>query len=134
MQISLDNQNFEDYKQNEDKKNEINTKIASRIQLFILIMDWDQVEKSDVIGKVELCTQHYQQRLINNQDSSKTSEKFSLVKEKNFKLDRENLLSKRVSIESQLILPNYSSQQQNWFDVFYRPNLPIWCTFQIKNY
>lgn len=100
-------------------KIQINNKIASRIQLILLIMDWDQVEKSDVLGKIELNTQHHQERLMNHQ----------------FQNNNDQFLGQKTRQQAETDLNERKQfQQQNWYDIFYRPNMPILCTFQIKHY
>lgn len=89
----------------------LNSKISSRIQFILLVMDWDQVEKNDVIGKIELNTQHHLQRLVNHQ------------------AQRNAYFGEQKQTETTLKTP-----QQSWFDIFTQPNVPILCTFQIKNY
>lgn len=101
----------------------LNPKVASRLQFVLLVMDWDQMEKNDVIGKIELNTQHHQKRLLS----------FQLQQNYNFK--KETVLESAVgqygassSVTDDKLFKN------NWFDIFYKPNFPILCTFQINSY
>ncbi|RNA02149.1 synaptotagmin-4 isoform X2 [Brachionus plicatilis] len=109
LQLSqpMDNASFEPESSEMEDKNDsvLSHQISSRIQFVFLVMDWDKVEKNDVIGKLELNTQHHLQRIIKNQS---------------------------INFDSNCQLKQMSSQ--NWFDIFYQPNQPILCTFQIKNY
>ncbi|CAF0708770.1 unnamed protein product [Brachionus calyciflorus] len=111
LQLSQPLENVSYEHETSETRNEtlISQRISSRIQFIFLIMDWDKVEKSDVIGKIELNTQHHMQRLINHQtskyDPSKAEQSTSIL-----------------------------TSTQNWFDIFYHPNQPVLCTFQIKNY
>jgi hypothetical protein len=114
----LDNVAFETdfYISTETSSTSLNSKIASCIQFVILIMDLDQIEKNDVIGKVELNTQNHQKRLFtyqlqqNYNFNDKNSDKDNGNQNKNFQL------------------------KDNWFDVFYQPNFPILCSFQINSF
>ena len=97
----------------------LNAKIASRIQFIILVMDSDQIEKNDVIGKIALNTQHHQERLFTNQ----------LQQGMNFKKDTifENAATVQGGLDTRM-------PRNNWFDIFYKPDFPILCTFQINSY
>lgn len=68
LQLSqpLDNASYE---AETDAQTVLSQRISSRIQFILLVMDWDKVEKNDVIGKIELNTQSHVQRLINHQTS-----------------------------------------------------------------
>ena len=163
----------------------IDTKIASRIQFLLLVMDWDRVEKSDVIGKIELNTQHHQQKLIHFQSIEKNGclSIFDKIEKKTFftrksKLNKfmrlneietcvdddddhdvddddeednsifnQKLRKRRNTNESeshlystitannkQIETTSMASRQHNWYDIFYEPNVPIICTFQIDNF
>ena len=116
---------------------EIDSKIASRIQFILLVMDWDQVEKSDVLGKIELNTQHHQQRLLsfqsmqdNNNSNATTSSSLGAKHIINTNTNSDVMMETKVDAETDLA----KLKQQNWYDIFYQPNLPILCTFQIDNY
>lgn len=151
----------------------IDTKIASRIQFLLLVMDWDRVEKSDVIGKIELNTQHHQQKLIHFQSIEKNGclSIFDKIEKKTFftrkpKLNKfmrlneietcvddddneednsifnQKLRKRRNTNESESHLystntannKQMASRQHNWYDIFYEPNVPIICTYQIDNF
>lgn len=110
LQLSqpMDNASFEPESSEIEGKNDtkLSYQISSRIQFVLLVMDWDKVEKNDVIGKLELNTQHHVQRIIHKQ---------------NLNIDSPNFDPSQLS-------------SQNWFDIFHQTNQPIICTFQIKNY
>jgi len=182
----------------------VDSKIASRIQFVLLVMDWDRVEKSDVIGKIELSTQHRQQKLFHIQtmenNSNTTTTNYSSFSidgsfrnvETNNKIDKPKFFRPRPKLnkfmrlneietcvddeedfnEENSIFNSNSSQQRyrkrrftnesespqhsisvnnnnsvhniqneslrqrqhNWYDIFYEPNVPIMCTYQIDNF
>jgi hypothetical protein len=170
----------------------IDTKIASRIQFLLLVMDWDRVEKSDVIGKIELNTQHHQQKLIHFQsiekngclssfpfltdvveeskiekktfftrkpklnkfmrlneietcvdddhdhdvDDEEENSNFNqkIRKRRNTNESESHLYSNNTANNKQIETTSMASRQHNWYDIFYEPNVPIACTFQIDNF
>lgn len=124
MQLShpMDNRCFDSSIEamSSEDTNVLDKKVSSRIQFILLVMDWDQVEKNDVIGKIELNTQNHLQRLINNQSQSNNTNASST--ESNNNKTEDNSKS------------GTHLNQQNWFDIFYQPGIPLLCTFQIKNY
>lgn len=116
---------------------DIDSRIASRIQFIILVMDWDQVEKSDVLGKIELNTQHHQQRLINCQylhNSDQYKSRNSYFHNDVFRFDEKETVLDENFNKSTTSNDSFKTKQQNWYDIFYQPNMPILCTLQIKNY
>ncbi len=201
----MDNVNFAEYStttttstQSSPAHNLIDPRIASRIQFVLLVMDWDRVEKSDVLGKIELSTQHRQQRLWLGQqqqssltNSSQTSGWFNypmfsdtprIEKQTLFSPTHKPKLNKAMrlneicideddcsstnnnendslySLQRRGILPrrkasevseissfstttttantnsSKTSRQHNWYDIFYEPDIPIMCAFQIENF
>ena len=122
-------------------KDILSTKVASRLQFLLLVMDWDQVEKSDVIGKIELKTQHHLQRLITSQHMSRNKsldteylKTDSAVEESDTDSTREDVTDHNKSSAFVTHHIKKPAIHQNWFDIFYRPNTPILGTFQINNY
>lgn len=84
--------------------NEVITQVLSKIQIFFLVMDYDQIEKSDAIGKIDLLNQSYQQRLL--------------------------ILQK--SVEFNHSEQSIQSSSQNWYNIFYQPDMPILGLYQLK--
>ena len=124
-------------------KDVLTSKVASRLQFLLLVMDWDQVEKSDVIGKIELKTQHHLQRLMTSQhlNRNKSLDTDMLKTEESDTDSTRGAEEADLNVKSTFVTHHIKKQdqkggaiQQNWFDIFYRPNTPILGTFQINNY
>jgi hypothetical protein len=92
----------------------------SQLQFIFVVMDWDQSEKSGIIGKIQLNTQRHRERQKSSQRESITSE---VINELSLPKDVGDQTSSRNSPEG-----------TNWFDIFKRPNIPVLCTLQLNNY
>jgi Ca2+-dependent lipid-binding protein len=117
----------------------ISAKTASRIQFALLVMDSDQMEKNDVIGKIDLNTQHHQKRLFATQqqmqsNSSHTSNNHNASYMFNKKEATIHESSAENGEAEEASGPASGLFKNNWFDIFYKPNFPVVCTFQINSY
>jgi peptidoglycan hydrolase-like protein with peptidoglycan-binding domain len=122
-------------------------KIASRIQFILLVMDSDQIEKNDVIGKIELNTQHHQKRLfasqmIQHHHQSASSAAGGSIYQNSYaglfggKREATIYESGLDEVEGGVAAggPAAGQFKNNWFDIFYKPGFPVLCTFQINSY
>ena len=89
---------------NIDHSPELIDKVLAKLQVFILVMDFDQIEKSDAIGKIELFNVNHQKRLVNMAHAAASGSN-----EAN-KLD-----------------------SHNWFSIFNQPDTSVLGQFQIKS-
>jgi hypothetical protein len=104
-------------------------------------MDWDECEKSQVIGIVDLNSLNFRDRLMNVQNQSKTSvTTFKHLNNFNTSLLSTNEMETDLDESS---VPNddepdlhnddHHLNAQHWFNIFSHPNTPILCSLQIKN-
>ena len=98
-------------------------KIASRVQFLLLVMDWDQLEKSDVLGKIELNTQQRHRRLLHAQQQQQHQRTLTDEDMAETCLDEDENNSGCLATKS-----------ANWHDIFYEADSPILCTLQIDNF
>lgn len=116
---------------------ELTYEVYSRLQFVFLIMDWDEYEKSQVIGIVDLNSLNFRDRLINVQNISKTSA-IKHLNNLNTRLFYSNEMETVLDEDS---FRNAKSENdcddhlnaQHWFNIFTHPNTPILCSLQIKN-
>ena len=93
---------------NNEHSDDLVAQVLSKIQIFFLVMDYDQIEKSDSIGKLELLNHNHQKRLIS--------------------------LQKSVDINPNDNLQLNQFYCQNWYNIFYQTDSPILGLFQLKNF
>ena len=100
-------------------------------------MDWDRVDKSDVLGKIELNTQHRQQRLLSNQQLTMQEQK---TRRKSFFNSPNVAMCNYPPLRDEMETciddeTDYKkSMQLNWFDIFYKPDQHILLNLQIDNF
>ncbi len=92
---------------NIDHSEELIAQVLCKLQVFILVMDFDQIEKSDAIGKIELfnINQQHQRLLVKAQHTHENANE-GTTNELNC---------------------------HDWFSIFYQPDLNVLGQFQIKN-
>lgn len=110
-------------------------KIASKLRIFFLVMDYDKIEKSDLIGKIEMTSQFEDEKKremslssSKRQIKGSTSIAYSAKNKKAISLDVENQNKYNANENS-----TSGDINKNWYDIFNKPNQPIYCSFQIKN-
>jgi len=114
---------------------ELTYEVYSRLQFVFLIMDWDECEKSQVIGIVDLNSLNFRDRLINVQNISKTSAS-KHINNFNTRLFYSKEMETVFDEESVTNGDNHSDDHlnaQHWFTIFKHPNTPILCSLQIKS-
>jgi hypothetical protein len=126
INLSADSESSSYLKEKLSESDEI--KIASKLRIFFLIMDYDKIEKSDLIGKIEMKSQFEDEKrrevyLNSSKRQLKSSTGDSVVNHKNKK-------STRIDIN---VHSTNADINKNWYDIFTKPNQPIYCSFQIKN-
>jgi hypothetical protein len=100
-------------------------KIVSKIRIFLLVMDYDKVEKSDLIGKIEMVSRFEDEKRRSTNSSSSNKRLSSRSDFSKFK--------KGVTLDQSCSDSCNFSVSKNWYDIFDRPNHPIYCSFQIKS-
>ena len=91
---------------NNEHSDELISQVLSKLQVFILVMDFDQIEKSDAIGKIELFNINQQENFFKNLQSI----------HENINEGTSNKLN-----------------CHNWFSIFYQPDMNVLGQFEIKN-
>jgi Ca2+-dependent lipid-binding protein len=100
--------------------------LLRRIHFILLVMDSDQIDKSDVIGKIEMKQDKRRKSQAQKYDHHHHDDDDDDDDSDNDNEDERN--SPPSNIDTQ------PRQQTYWYDCFYEPDLPVLCTFQIDNF
>ena len=125
----------------------VDGELASRIQLVFLVMDYDKVEKSDVIGKCDLASRVHDEELrrgqmhmasahvnmaasIDDYDETSFITATAIANAATAAATDNNSDTTPTSTKSNAS----SNTPAKWYDIFYKTNKPVLCSLQIKQF
>ncbi len=137
LNLSPDSESPSYLKEKISESDEIKT--ASRLRIFFLVMDYDKIEKSDLIGKIEMISkfEDEKKREMSLNSSKRLLKSSSIVGSNNVNSKNKKSTSLDVDTKNKFHTNENSTNaddlNKNWYDIFTKPNQPVYCSFQIKN-